>query len=242
MNKTLTQNEIKKLVACNFASTLKPNQTIGLGSGTTVESALEEIVKNKDLKNSLEFVPSSNQILKFAQNLGLKIAQENSKLDTVFDGADWVDSHFNIVKGYGGALFREKILASSGADYHILIDESKLCTSFENKKIPLEISPFRHLQTIELIQNHTYFLPILSGLTLRKNNSNSLASTALKQDTCYLTDNGNYLIDVEFGSIVDIKKIDEFLKKISGVVETGLFFVKLSKIWIGYVDGTVKII
>src|ERR671933_668689 len=134
------QGSMQKL-AKDAVKLVEGAKVVGLGSGSTVAFIVREITKLTD-KESIEFIPTSLQIKLEAEKSSLRIADENRipETDIVFDGADQIDSRFNMIKGGGGALLREKILISAARKVVIVADESKFVQTF-NRSVPIEVHP-----------------------------------------------------------------------------------------------------
>jgi ribose 5-phosphate isomerase A len=180
---------------------------VGLGSGSTVSYIVKEMAKLPD-KEFIEFVPTSLQIKLEAEKSSLRIADENRipDIDIVFDGADQIDSKFNMIKGGGGALLREKVLISAAKKVVIVADASKFVQSL-NRSVPIEVHPMaRSAVSKKLVE--------LMGQPLLR---------TLDKGYPLITENGNLILDTSFPSLTDPKKKEIELKNIAGVIEVGLF-------------------
>jgi ribose 5-phosphate isomerase A len=186
---------------------VKPNQVIGLGSGPMAAAIVREMA-NFDGKQTLDCIPTSFQIKLEAQCSGLKLADEDRipKIDIVFDGADEVDAKFNMIKGGGGALLREKILHSAAKQIVIAAESSKFMPTF-SWPVPIEIYPF----AIHIVRKK---LEDTGGRPKMR---------MLKEGYPYVTENGNFILDTFFDLFSDIRRQEVELKNIAGVVEVGLF-------------------
>ena len=195
---------------------------LGLGTGSTVRYFIYELskyVKEKGLK--IKCIPSSIDTELLARSLGLPIDNTLQRIDITIDGADLVDENLNLIKGGGGALLREKLLAKFSKNVIIIVDESKLCKKLYGK-IPIEIVPFSLNYVIEELKR--YGNPILR-----------YSKTKYGPE---ITDNFNFIIDLHVkGLIEDPKSLESELKSITGVVESGIFPNNLiSKVLIGKED------
>ena len=182
-------------------------KVVGLGSGSTAGFIVKEMAKLAD-KESIEFVPTSLQIKLEAEKSSLRIADENRipDIDIVFDGADQIDSKFNMIKGGGGALLREKVLISAAKKVVIVADASKFVHSF-NRSVPIEVHPMaRSAVSKKLLQ--------MMGQPLLR---------TLDKGYPLITENGNLILDTSFPSIADPKEKEIEVKNISGVLEVGIF-------------------
>jgi ribose 5-phosphate isomerase A len=197
-------------------------KVVGLGSGNTVGFIVKEMA---DLpgKESIEFVVTSLQIKLEAEKSSLRIADENRIPDTgiVFDGADQIDSKFNMIKGGGGALLREKILISAAQKVVIVGDESKFVKSF-SRPVPIEVHPMaRSVVSKKLI-----------GIGAQP------ALRTVGKGYPFITENGNIIFDTNFASTYDAKKKEAELKNLAGVLEVGLFTRKPDIVYKAKSDGT----
>jgi ribose 5-phosphate isomerase A len=207
-----TRNGLKREAAYQAASCIESGMVLGLGSGTTVAFVLEriaELLESGNLKNIVG-IPSSSQIEKLARSLGVQLASldDHSMIDLTIDGADEVDPDLNLIKGHGGALLREKILAQSSRREIIVVDDSKLSPALGTKsRLPVEVIPFGWRSQIGYLES------LGAGATVRKTASGSL----------YRTDQGNLILDCDFGRILEPVQLAGKLKERAGIVEHGLF-------------------
>lgn len=208
------------------ARRVKGARVVGLGSGSTVAHIVREMA-NLPNKGSLEFVPTSLQIKLEAEKIALRIADESRipDIDIVFDGADQIDGEFNMIKGGGGSLLREKILISAAKKVIIVADESKFVQSF-NRSVPIEVHPMAR----SLV--HKKLTEVGGKSTLR----------TLDKGYPFVTENGNVILDTTFASIPDPKKKEAELKSIAGVLEVGLFTRRADVYYKAKVDGTFEAI
>jgi ribose 5-phosphate isomerase A len=188
----------------------REGQVIGLGSGKTIAEFLSQ-VKDLSIMNSLRFVTSSLQIRLQAEHHDLKVADENEviNIQVLLDGADQVDSGYHMIKGGGGALFREKILFKAARKLVILADREKYVNNL-HRAVPVEVHPFARKLFIKEINN--LGIKVLD-CTLR----------SLQKGFPFFTENGNVIFDVQFESIGDISEMETDIKCIPGVIEVGLF-------------------
>merc|ERR1719367_194803 len=179
-----------------------PDFSIGLGTGSTAAFAVERVgekLKSGELKDIIA-IPTSIRTKEQAEALGIPLAtlDTHADLDVAIDGADAVDPDLNLVKGGGGALFREKIVELCAKKFIVIVDESKLCDALgPSFPIPVEIVPFCHEHTMREISK----LPALAGCTpmLRCGN---VSNNKPDGDKAAVTDNGNYIVDLEFTSSI----------------------------------------
>jgi ribose 5-phosphate isomerase A len=202
----------------------KGARLIGLGSGNSVAFIVRELsaLPNKD---SIEFIPTSLQIKLEAERGHLRISDEVGipDIDLVFDGADQIDSKFNMIKGGGGALLREKILISAAKKVIIVADESKFVKSF-TRSVPIEVHPMARTIVTRTLSR------IGAGVELR----------TLDKGYPFVSENGNLILDTTFSSIPDPEKKEIELKMIPGVIEVGLFTKKADTFYKAKKDGSFE--
>ncbi len=200
------QDSIQKL-AKEAVKLVKGAKVVGLGSGSTVAFIVREMAKLQD-KESIEFMPTSLQIKLEAERSSLRLADESRipHTDIVFDGADQIDSKFNMIKGGGGALLREKILISAAKKVVIVADAPKF-VQFFSQPVPIEVHPMaRSILSKKLVE--------ISGRPVLR---------TIDKGYPLVTENGNLILDTFFPSITDSEKMEKELKNIAGVLEVGLF-------------------
>lgn len=223
-----TPSHQAKIAAAKHAVGLISNeQLIGVGSGSTVQCFLEELAKacQKGLKIILATASFASEALAKKLHIPSIPSSEIIQVDLLVDGADAVDPMKNMIKGGGGALLREKILAYSAKKYLILIDETKLTGDLNGIPLPVEISSFAYRSTLLRLERQGFFAK------LRKTSDNQ----------SFLSDNGNYLADLLPGRPAYPPQEEEILlKQIPGVLETGLFYSLQKKILIGSPSGQVR--
>lgn len=188
---------------------------VGLGSGSTADFFTEFLAER--VRNGLKIVatPTSEHTAELARKLAIPLADLNDleHLDIVVDGADEADFALNLIKGGGGALLREKIVAASADRMIVIADESKLNPTLGRYPLPVEVLPFGHKTTLSRIVaaaanlGHLQLAPVLRR-----------AGGAV-----YRTDNGNFIYDCPFGEIHEPGALAKELSQITGVVEHGLF-------------------
>ena len=219
------KEEAKKRVAMEAVKLVKDGFVIGLGSGSTAAYMIKEIGRQVR-ENGLRVlaVPSSSQAMLLAASSGVPVTtlDEHPVLDLVIDGADEIDKNFDMIKGGGGALLREKIVASSAKHIVIVADETKLVDKLGKFKIPIEVLPFGLAKACAGIKE-------LGG--------NPIVREGQRKMGPVVTDNGNYIVDADFGLIDDSEKLDKQLKLIPGVLETGLFIGLAHVVYLGKKDG-----
>jgi ribose 5-phosphate isomerase A len=225
----LTQEEIKKNAGIYAADFIKSEMVIGLGTGTTVYWLIEELGKRVEDGLNLTVVATSDQTAQLAKNAGIIVSDLNAinRLTFTIDGADEIDPEGQLIKGGGGALLKEKIVASASDELLVIADSSKLVEKLGKFPLPVEVVSFGYKQVIEkIIQTG-----VCKKVTLRK-----------KSNEIFITDLNHYILDCEFEKIDDAFSLNNLLHLIPGVVETGLFIKMATKAIIGYEDGRVEVI
>lgn len=218
----------KKIAAEQAATYARDGMVVGLGTGSTVFYAIQKL--GEMVKNGLQIrtVSSSVQSEKIASDLNIPVTafEQINKIDLYIDGADEVDTNHFLIKGGGGALLREKILAFNSTRYVVVVDETKLVQQLGKFPLPVEIVQFAAPLTIQHLQN--------LGATV---------SIRQKDGQNYITDNGNFIADCCFLAIPDPTALNLYLHQIPGVVETGIFLsTVVSEVLVGRKDGTVEML
>lgn len=232
--KILTENLIelgkRKAAAKAVEENVKKNMIIGIGSGSTVVYAVKRLGEiNKDKSLNLKCIPSSFQAyqLIIQNELELVSLEQYPEIDIDIDGADEIDKDLNLIKGGGGCLVQEKILASNSKELIIIVDfrknSEKLGRNWK-RGVPIEVIPMA-------------YLPILNKL--KKIGGNPILRMAQSKSGPLITDNGNFIIDVDFGEIDNPIELNKKIFLIPGVVDTGLFIDMASKAYVGLEDGNV---
>lgn len=188
---------------------------LGLGTGSTADFFTEFLAERVRDGLSIIATPTSERTAGLARSLAIPLADLNDleHLDLVIDGADEADFALNLIKGGGGALLREKIVAASAERMIVIADESKLCVRLGRFPLPVEVLPFGHKATLTRIVaaaaklGHMQLAPVLRQAG----------------GAAYRTDNGNVIYDCAFGEIHQPGALATELSQIAGVVEHGLF-------------------
>jgi ribose 5-phosphate isomerase A len=209
---------------------VEKNMIIGVGSGSTIVYAVKRLGElNKEKSLNLKCIPSSFQSYQLIIQNGLELVslEQYPQIDVDIDGADEIDKDLNLIKGGGGCLVQEKILASNSKKLIIIADFRKksenLGTNWK-QGVPIEVIPMAYFPILEKLKK----LGGTPELRMAKSKSGPL-----------ITDNGNFIIDTDFGRIVDPLDIHNKIISIPGVVDTGLFVGMTNKVYIGNADGEV---
>ena len=207
---------------------VKDKYVVGLGSGRAASilvKSLASLIKIK--KYDIKGVPTSLQIKLIAQKEGISIVESDQvkSIDVVFDGADQIDSQKFIIKGGGGALLRENILFSLAKKIIVMADKTKFVKNF-TRSVPIEIHP--------LARNSVY-------TTIQKLGGTPSLRT-LDRGYPFFTENGNIILDCDFGTIKNPKELTKKIKQIPGVMESGIFLRKPDIIYKAKPGGKFEII
>lgn len=219
---TTMQDEAKKRAAEHAIGMVNDGQVIGLGTGSTAKFAIEGLGRRIREGLSIRGVPTSIGTEVLAREAGIPLVELNEApvVDITIDGADEVDPDFNMIKGGGGALTREKLVALASKRRVILVDKSKLVSSLgESRSLPVEVLPFAWAVSARRLSQ--------------------LGCTASLRDRAglpFVTDNGNYILDCDFGAMADPATLESRIKLLPGVIESGLFIGIADTLVIGFDD------
>lgn len=206
-------DSMKEAASERALSFVKSGMTLGLGTGSTVEIFLSKLANA--LRNRLVVdvwgVATSERTAKEAVRLGIPLTDLDDRgVDLCIDGADCIAPDLTLLKGYGGALLREKIVAASAREFIVIADSSKLTESLGGKEfpIPVEIEPFGFISTMK------HIFESCGKPLLRRDD---------ERNAPFLTDGKHYIVDVVTESVIDPEQFEAKLKKIPGVIESGIF-------------------
>jgi len=218
---------MKKMAGEKVVEYVEDGMILGLGTGSTVEYTLRklgELVKDGlDIKG----IPTSMHTRKIAKdcNIPLTTLDDNPKIDLTIDGADEVDSNLNLIKGGGGALTREKIVAYHSKKEIIVIDETKIVKALGvDFPLPVEVVKYGWPSTKKTLEGFG------CNVELRK-----------IVDEPYITDNSNYILDCDFERIDEPEQLEKDLNNIPGVVENGLFIGLVDEVIVGSKQGIMTL-
>jgi ribose 5-phosphate isomerase A len=226
---SLVWESAKRRAASKAVEHVEDGQVIGLGSGSTVEYAVEGLGRRIEREGlRVKAVPSSirTSMVALEHKVPLTTLDEHPQLDLAIDGADQLDFELNLIKGRGGALTREKIVDSAAKQVLIIVDERKLVEKLGNTQVPVEVLPFA-VSTV-LLSLRKYGEPRI------REGSGRLGPV--------ITDNGNFVVDLKMGPIEDPKKLEVEVRSIPGVVEVGLFTGIADLAYVGCKGEEVKVI
>lgn len=209
----------KRVVAREAVKLVRGVRLLGLGSGSTVAAFVEELAKS-DHASRVYVIPSSSQIEGIARKSGLKVIYPGEERpEMTIDGADEVDRNLSLLKGGGGALLREKVLASSSGEYVVIVDHTKLVDKLCSKRaLPIEILPYGASWTIALLRKG-----LGCDVKLRE-----------REGIPFLTDNGNLIAEAYCPPIEDPISMEREIKMIPGVLEVGIFNRLADRVYVAF--------
>ena len=199
----------KKLAAEYSVNYIEDGMIVGLGTGSTVEYMIPKLSERVKAGLNITAISTSAATTKLASSMGIKISMlsDVEEIDVTIDGADEVDENLNGIKGGGGALLYEKIIASNSKKNIWIVDSTKLVKTLGKFPLPIEVVQFGSTHLCVNLENKG-FRP-----TIR-----------MKGSSRFITDNNNFIIDLRMEEISDPVGLDTKLKSFPGVVETGLFY------------------
>ena len=207
---------------------VKDRHILGLGSGRAATAFVKKLASLLQDRNiSVRGVPTSLQIKLIAEEGGIHLieADQVQKIDVVFDGADQIDQQKNLIKGGGGALLRENILINAAKKVVIMADKSKFVKYF-NRSVPVEVHPLARNTIVKSIHR-------LGGKPKIR---------TIERGYPFITENGNVILDCNFGVIKNPKALSQKLKLIPGVMEVGIFTRKPDVIYKAKTNGKFDVI
>lgn len=211
----MDSDSLKMLAAERALEFVKPGMKLGLGTGSTAAKFLELLGRRVASGLDVVGVPTSEatRVLAMRHGIPLTTLDEHPELDLAIDGADEIDGDLNLIKGGGGALLREKIVAMASERMIVIADSAKRVARLGAFPLPVEIVPFGARATLRLIEAASQDIGCKGRIALRK---------AASGDN-FVTDGGNFIVDCAFGPILEAEALGDVLEMIPGVVEHGLF-------------------
>ena len=224
----MTYDDAIKALSSDALKFVKNDYVIGLGSGraaTTLVKSLSKLIKLKGY--NVRGVPTSLQIKLIAEKGGIPLVEADQVdfIDVVFDGADQIDSQNYVIKGGGGALLRENILFSLAKKVVVMADKTKFVKNF-TRTVPIEIHPLARNSVTKSIKK-------LGG---------EAQTRSLDKGYPFFTENGNIILDCDFGTIKNPKTLTQKIKQTAGVLESGIFLRKPDVIYKAKADGKFDIL
>jgi ribose 5-phosphate isomerase A len=199
-------DELKRQAASRALDEIRDGMIVGLGTGSTASLFIRELGK---ARLNIKGIPTSEASRRLAEEVGVRLTtfQEHPRIDVTVDGADQVSPELDLIKGLGGALVREKIVAHASARVVIVVDESKLVERLGGGTvIPIEVIPLA-----------------VPGVLLQLKEIGGQARVRERDGQSFVSDNGNSILDWNHGIIDDPAKLEKQLKLITGVVDSGIF-------------------
>lgn len=201
---------------------------LGIGTGSTAEEFVRLLAVKVSEGLTITGVPTSERTARLCGELGIRLStlEETPELDLTIDGADEIDPELSLIKGGGGALLREKIVAAASTKMIVIADRSKLVATLGAFPLPIEVNKFGLGSTAIAIQKAATKLGLSGDVTLRMTN-----------DAPFVTDGGHLILDASFGRIPDTRALSHALHAIPGVVEHGLFLGMATAAIVAGADG-----
>ncbi|MBO9468118.1 Ribose-5-phosphate isomerase A [Pelagimonas phthalicica] len=226
-------DKAKFVAAKRAAEFVEDGMRVGLGTGSTAAwlvRCLGEMVEQDGLK--ILGVPTSTRTAQLAREVGIKVISldEARWLDLTIDGADEFDADLSLIKGGGGALLQEKIVATASDQMVVIADAAKEVEHLGSFPLPIEVIPFGWQTTQALIEETLVSMDVMGRQ----------ASLRMNGSVPFVTDEGNHILDLHLGRIGNPRQLAMVINQIPGVVENGLFIDICDKVVIGYGDGRVE--
>jgi ribose 5-phosphate isomerase A len=205
----------KRAAAARAVELVRPGMRLGLGTGSTARHFVELLGERARGGLSIVGVPTSEATRRDAERFGVPVTtlDETPALDLTVDGADEIAPDLTLIKGGGGALLREKIVASASARMVVIADESKCVPLLGKFPLPIEVVPFGLKATRRAVEQAANAVGAAGPVRLRRD----------QDGHAFVTDGGHWILDASLGRIADPKALGDQLAAIAGVVEHGLF-------------------
>ncbi|WP_298838737.1 ribose-5-phosphate isomerase RpiA [uncultured Roseobacter sp.] len=227
-------DKAKFISAKRAAQYVESGMKVGLGTGSTAAwlvKCLGEMVREEGLR--IKGVPTSTRTAELARDVGIEVISldEARWLDLTIDGADEFDGELNLIKGGGGALLQEKIVATASDQMIVIADAGKKVDTLGAFPLPIEVIPFGWQTTQALVEETLVSMDVLGRSSALRMNG----------ETPFLTDEGNHILDLHLKRIGNARQLALVLNQMPGVVENGLFIDICDRVIIGFGDGRVEI-
>lgn len=225
----MSADRMKKMAAERALGFVEPGMKLGLGTGSTAAAFVDLLGQRVAAGLDIIGVPTSEATRRQAEALGIRLTtlDEEPYLDLTIDGADELDEQLRLIKGGGGALLREKIVATASDRMLVIADASKRVQVLGKFPLPIEVIPFGLKSTLGMIEMLADDIGCTGALKVRK----------LANGELFRTDSGNLIVDAHLGAIEDPEGLDQVLKMVPGVVENGLFIGLADAAVIASADG-----
>ena len=217
-------DQLKKAAATEAVKLIRTGMVVGLGTGSTAKHMIQALGEKVRAGMNLRGVPTSQETATLATQAGIPLLDTDNRweIDIAIDGADQVDPQFNLIKGGGGALLKEKIVAASAKQFIVVVDHTKQVSVLGGSfPLPIEVIPFGWGSTAREIESLTK-----SRVVLRERNG-----------APFLTEAGHFILDVHLDKIPQPGDLETALNLIPGVVETGLFVGRTDVLIVGTPQG-----
>jgi ribose 5-phosphate isomerase A len=217
----------KELAGRAAAKLVNDGDIVGLGTGSTAYFAILALGERVKAGLKIIGIPTSNASAELARSVGIPIStlEQHTEIDIDIDGADEIDPHLNLIKGGGGALLREKVIAAASKQFVVVADSAKLVSTLGKFPLPVEVTSFARAVVEKRI----------TGLGA------SVKWRTRPDGNLYITDNGNPILDCSFGKIEDPPSLAKTLSDIPGIVEHGLFIGLASVALVGRGDSVEEV-
>lgn len=224
--------ELKMEAARAALTEVESGMRLGIGTGSTAEAFIHVLAEKVRSGMEIIGVPTSERTAQLCQKLSIPLSdlEQTPHLDLTVDGADEIDASLDLIKGGGGALLREKIVAAASDRMIVIADGSKLVETLGQFPLPIEVNRFGLGATSRAIEQAAHKLELAGPVSLR-----------MTDGEAFVTDGEHYIMDASFGRIPDTRALSNALYAIPGVVEHGLFLGLASKVFVAGSDG-VKIL
>jgi ribose 5-phosphate isomerase A len=229
----MNSDAMKRLAAAEAVKLVEPEMTLGIGTGSTAAHFIDLLGEKVRAGLSIRGVPTSEDTRRRAVAAGIEMVEpdETTIIDLAVDGTDEVDLKLNLIKGGGGALLREKIIASSARRFVVIADASKRVAELGAYPLPVEIDSYAFGLTVRRIREALESCGLSGKLRLRMG----------KEGEPFISDGGHFIIDCVLERIHDPASLEKALAPIAGVVETGLFIGMAERVILGGPDGVETI-
>jgi len=209
-------DDLKRMAAESAVTQVETGMIVGLGTGSTAEFVLLALARRIREGLRITGVPTSEQTAARARDLEIPLTELTGPIDMALDGSDEVERNtLSLIKGHGGALLREKIVAQASARFLVVVDQTKIVSRLGAAPVPIEVTQFGWQATARRIEN--------------------LGAKPVRRD--FVTDNGNYILDCSFGYMESPETVAEALDHIAGVVQHGLFVGMATEVHVGSASG-----
>lgn len=231
----MTADDLKRKAAAAAVELVQPDMTLGLGTGSTAARFIELLGARVRDGLYVAAVPTSEDTAQKAADVGIELIEpdETTIIDLAVDGTDEVDGRRNLIKGGGGALLREKIIANAAKRFVVIADASKKVAELGAFPLPVEIDRFSYSLTVRAVRE------TLVALGYATADARLRATTV---GPAFISDGGNFILDCRLGRIRDPAAVDRALRAVPGVVETGLFLGMADEVILAGPGGVERIV